>query len=63
MELSARKRPGHVAQLVAHLTKEPAVPVKYPIQPHTFAEIDHEIFLTVVFLLPLIQEGQLSFTG
>ena len=27
---------------------------------HSFAEIDHEIFSTVILSLPLIQEGQLS---
>ena len=27
---------------------------------HSFVEIDHEIFSTVILLLPLIQEGQLS---
>ena len=30
---------------------------------HSFAEIDHEIFSTVVLSLPLIQEGQLSVSG
>ena len=29
---------------------------------HTFVETDHKIFSTVVFLLPLIQEGMLSVT-
>ena len=28
-----------------------------------FVEIDHEIFATVIFSLPLIQEGQLSVSG
>ena len=27
---------------------------------HSFVEIDHEIFSTVILSLPLIQEGQLS---
>ena len=27
---------------------------------HSFMEIDHEIFSTVILSLPLIQEGQLS---
>ena len=27
---------------------------------HSFVEIDHEIFSTVILFLPLIQEGQLS---
>ena len=30
---------------------------------HSFAEIDHEIFSTVLLSLPLIQEGQLSVSG
>ena len=30
---------------------------------HTFVEIDHEIFSTVILSLPLIQEGQLSVSG
>ena len=29
---------------------------------HSFAEIDHEIFSTVILSLPLIQEGKLSVT-
>ena len=31
-----------------------------PGQQHSFVEIDHEIFSTVILSLPLIQEGQLS---
>ena len=30
---------------------------------HSFVEIDHEIFSTVILSLPLIQEGQLSVFG
>ena len=30
---------------------------------HSFVDIDHEIFSTVIFSLPLIQEGQLSVSG
>ena len=30
---------------------------------HSFIEIDHEIFSTVILSLPLIQEGQLSVSG
>ena len=37
--------------------------VRYPVRPHTFLQIDHEIVSTVSFSLPLIQEGQLSATG
>ena len=34
-----------------------------PGQQHSFMEIDHEIFSTVILFLPLIQEGQLSVSG
>ena len=30
---------------------------------HSFVEIDHEIFSTVILSLPLSQEGQLSVSG
>ena len=30
---------------------------------HSFVEIDHETFSTVILSLPLIQEGQLSVSG
>ena len=30
---------------------------------HSFVEIDHEIFSTVILSLPLIQEGRLSVSG
>ena len=30
---------------------------------HSFMEIDHEVFSTVILFLSLIQEGQLSFFG
>ena len=30
---------------------------------HSFVEIDHEIFSTVIIFFPLIQEGQLSVSG
>ena len=30
---------------------------------HSFVEVDHEIFSMVILSLPLIQEGQLSFSG
>ena len=33
------------------------------IQPHTFVEIDREMFSAVILLLPLIQEGMLSVTS
>ena len=30
---------------------------------HSFVDIDHEIFSTIILFLPLIQEGQLSVSG
>ena len=30
---------------------------------HSFVEIDHEVFSTIILSLPLIQEGQLSVSG
>ena len=33
------------------------------VRQHSFLEIDHEIFSTDILSLPLIQEGQLSFSG
>ena len=30
---------------------------------HSFVEIDHEIFPTLILTFPLIQEGQLSVSG
>ena len=32
-------------------------------QQHSFMEMNHEIFSTVILSLPLIQEGQLSVSG
>ena len=34
-----------------------------PGQQHSFVEIGHEIFSTVILCRPLIQEGQLSVSG
>ena len=41
----------------------PGGPGFNPRRGHSFVEIDHEIFSTVILSLPLIQEGQLSVTG
>ena len=30
---------------------------------HSFVEIDHEIFSTVILFLPMIQEGHLALSG
>ena len=43
---------GRVAQSVARLTEEPEVTGSIPaVWPHSFVEIDHEIFITVIFSL------------
>ena len=34
-----------------------------PSRQHSFVEIDHEIFSTVILSLPLLQEGHLSVSG
>ena len=36
---------------------------RYPVQPHTFMETDHEIFSMAIFLLQLIQEWRLLVTA
>ena len=43
---------------VASLNADPGVVSLIPALPHTFVEIDHEIFSTVILLL--IPEGLLS---
>ena len=43
-------------QLVASLSADPGVASSIPTGSHTFMEIDHEIFFTVMLLLQLIQE-------
>ena len=44
--------------------KPPPPPPPHPRgRQHSFVEIDHEIFSTVILSLPLIQEGQLSVSG
>ena len=50
-------RPASVAQLDAPSDWRPGG------RQHSFVEIDHEIFSTVILSLPLIQEGQLSVSG
>ena len=57
--------PASVAQLDAPSDWRPG---GYGFNPrrgrkHSFVEIDHEIFSTVILSLPLIQEGQLSVSG
>ena len=57
--------PASVAQLDAPSDVRPGGCGFNPRQcrQHSFMEIDHEIFSTVILSLPLIQEGQLSFSG
>ena len=48
-----------MAQLNVRLTEDQEVSVSAsPCQQHSFMEIDHEIFSTVILSLLLIQEGQ-----
>ena len=60
-----RHRPASVAQLDAPSDWRPWGRGFNPRQgrQHSFVEIDHEIFSTVILPLPLIQEGQLSVSG
>ena len=57
--------PASVAQLDAPSDWRPGGRRFNPHQgrQHSFVEIDHEIFSTVILSLPLIQEGQLSVSG
>ena len=53
-----------MAQLDARSTGDQEVAgSSSPGRQHSFMEIDHEIFSTVILSLPLIQEGQLSVSG
>ena len=56
---------GSVAQLDAPSDWRPGGSRFKPLpgRQHSFVEIDHEIFSTVILSLPLIQEGQLSVSG
>ena len=51
---------GPIVQLIASLIADPGFASLILAQPHTFVYIDNEIFSTVILLLMLIQEGQLS---
>ena len=48
---------GPVAQSVASLIADPEIVSSIPARPHTFVEVDHEIFSMVILLLPLIKNG------
>ena len=58
-------KPASVAQLDVPSDWRPGGRGFNPLRgrQHSFVEIDHEIFSTVILSLPLIQEGQLSFSG
>ena len=62
---SMPKVPASVAQLDAPSDWRPGGRGFNPRRgrQHSFVEIDHEIFSTVILSLPLIQEGQLSVSG
>ena len=63
--LMASPPPASVAQLDAPSDWRPGGRGFNPRRgrQHSFVEIDHEIFSTVILSLPLIQEGQLSVSG
>ena len=64
-EKKKKKKKALVAQLDAPSDWRPGGRGFNPCQgrQHSFVEIDHEIFSTVILPLPLIQEGQLSVSG
>ena len=55
--------PVSVTQLDTRPTEDQEVAGSTPPRQHSFVEIDHEIFSTVILSLSLIQEGQLSISG
>ena len=52
------RRPSRIRLVIRRLQVQPPRG-----RQHSFVEIDHEIFSTVILSLPLIQEGQLSVSG
>ena len=63
--MDQKTEPASVAQLDAPIDWRPGGRGFDPRRgrQHSFVEIDHEIFSTVILSLPLIQEGQLSVSG
>ena len=57
--------PASVAQLDAPSDWRPGGRGFNPLRgrQHSFVELDHEVYSTVILSLPLIQEGQLSVSG
>ena len=51
-----------MAQLDARLTGDQEVR-PLPGRQHSFIDMHHEMFSTVILILPLIQDGQLSVSG
>ena len=64
-QISLPRLSASVAQLDAPSDWRPGGRGFYPRRgrQHSFVEIDHEIFSTVILSLPLIQEGHLSVSG
>ena len=62
-EIWVSKYTRPVGLSVASLTADPGLPSSIPAQSQTSMDIDLEIISTVIFLLPLIQEGLLSVTS
>ena len=54
---------NRIVQSVTCLTADPGVANSTLARSHIFAEIDHKIISTAILLLPLIQEGFVSFTS
>ena len=54
---------GPTVHSVVSPIADPGVMSSILAQPHTFVEIDHEIFSTVIHFLLLIQDRLLSFTS
>ena len=55
--------PRWLSQMYVRLFTRRSLVQSRQVQHHSFVEIDHEIFSTVILSLPLIQEGHLSGTG
>ena len=67
---SEKEKKNTVSKMLLHFMDAPSDwrPGGHGFNPHrgrqhSFVEIDHEIFSTVILSLPLIQEGQLSVSG
>ena len=54
---------GLVVKSLMPPTEESEIPGSIPGPAYTFIEIDHDFFSTVVYPLPMIQEGLFTVTG